>query len=163
MRRYCLLVFCLFTAGAALADDRSECAAADGAFLSGTVATAPAFVHGQFLHGVELSHSRFDLAPDGGGATYQVAVDNIFANGYQAGGKGVPAALAGIAVGDRLALCGALYTKGRGIHFVHTNCGDAPTPEHPNGWLRRVDGKGEEGPNLEAGQAYCSIFGHAGR
>lgn len=158
MRRYCVLVLCLFMAGAALADDRSDCAAADGAYLSGTVATAPVFVHGQFRQGVELSHSRFYLAPDGGGATYEVAVDNVFANGYRAGTKEVPAALAGIAVGDRLALCGALYTKGRGIHFVHTNCGAAPTPEHPDGWLKRVNGNGT---NLEASQTYCSIFGGA--
>jgi len=163
MRRFGFLVLGLCAAGAALADDRSDCAAADGAFLSGTVATRLVFVHGQFRRGVELSHSRFDLAPDDGGATYQVAVDNVFANGYQPGQKGVPAALAGIGVGDRLALCGALYSKGRGIHFVHTNCGDAPTPAHPDGWLRRVNRDGTDGANLEANQAYCAIFGQSPR
>ena len=158
MRRFGVLVLGLFMAGAALADDRSDCTASDGAFLTGTVTTAPVFVHGQFRKGVELSHTRFYLAADGAGQKYEVAVDNIFANGYQASAPGVPKALAGIAVGDRLALCGALYTKGLGIHFVHTNCGEKPSQQHPDGWLKRFNADGTEGANLEANQASCSIF-----
>lgn len=160
MRRFCVFVLCVSMAASALADDRSDCAAADGAFLTGTVTTAPVFVHGQFVHGVELSHSRFYIKSDEGGSTYQVAVDNVFANGYQAGTTGIPKALSSIAVGDRLALCGALYTKGLGIHFVHTNCGDAPTSQHPNGWLKRYAGDGAESTNLEASETYCKIFGN---
>lgn len=160
MRRFSVLVLCLFMAGSALADDRSDCAAANGALITGTVTTAPVFVHGQFVHGIELSHSRFYIKSDNGGGTYQVAVDNVFANGYQAGTKEIPTALADIAVGDRLALCGALYTKGLGIHFVHTNCGDRPTPQHPDGWLKRFSSSGQESMNLEASQTYCKIFGN---
>lgn len=144
---------------AAQADDRSGCARNDGVYLSGTVASTPVYEHGHVVQGVELSHTRFSLRADSDGKAYDVAVDNVFANGFQAGRPGIPAPLDGIAVNDRFELCGALYTQGNGIHFVHTNCGNSPTPEHPDGWIRRLQSDGTGGPNLEANQAYCTIFG----
>lgn len=159
MRRYPVFVFVLFAAGASQADDRAACAAGQGVFLTGSVLSQPMFEHGAVVQGVELSHTRFSLRADGDGQTYDVAADNVFANGYQPGRSVIPAPLDGIAIGDRLELCGALYTQGVGIHFVHTDCGAPPTAQHPDGWLRRLQSDGTGGDNMEANQAHCAIFG----
>jgi hypothetical protein len=144
--------------GAALADDRQACEAADGSFLTGQVVKGPKFVHGQFRQGVELSHTHLKLRADQDGGVYDVAIDNVFANGYREGQRDVPAPLDAIREGDRLQLCGQLYNRGVGIHFVHTNCGARPTEKHPDGWLKVIDRRGAAGPNLEAGTGWCGLF-----
>jgi hypothetical protein len=148
--------------GSALADDRQTCAAADGSYLTGQVVNGPKFAHGQFRQGVELSHTHLKVRADQDGRVYDVAIDNVFANGYRQGERGVPAPLDAIREGDRVQLCGQLYERGVGIHFVHTNCGARPTDDHPDGWLKVVDGRGATGPNLEAGTGFCGLFGSGG-
>lgn len=143
----------------ALADDRQACAAVDGSYLSGQVMQAPRFAHGQFRQGVELSHTHVQLRADQDGRVYDVAIDNVFANGYQKGRTGVPAPLDTIRTGDHLQLCGELYDRGVGIHFVHNNCGASPAANHPDGWIKVVDGSGQAGANLEAGTGFCDLFG----
>jgi hypothetical protein len=147
----------------ALADDRQACEAVDGSYLTGQVVQGPQFVHGQFRQGVELSHTHLKLRADQDGQVYDVAIDNVFANGYRQGQTGVPAPLDTLRAGDRLQLCGQLYDRGVGIHFVHTNCGAAPAANHPDGWIKLVDGGGQAGPNLEAGTGFCSLFGSNSR
>jgi hypothetical protein len=144
--------------GPALADERQACQAADGSYLTGQVVKGPKFVHGQFRKGVELSHTHLKLRADQDGRVYDVAIDNVFANGYRQGQREVPAPLDAIREGDHLQLCGQLYERGVGIHFVHTNCGAQPTDTHPDGWIKVADGRGAPGPNLEAGTGYCGLF-----
>jgi hypothetical protein len=154
-----LFAFLLAAAcGSAVADDRQSCAAADGSFLTGQVVSGPTFVHGQFRQGIELSHTHLKLRADQDSRVYDVAIDNVFANGYQKGERDVPAPLNAIHAGDHLELCGQLYDRGVGIHFVHTNCGASPTASHPDGWLKVVDGGGAAGANLEGGTGFCSLF-----
>jgi hypothetical protein len=151
------------TCGIALADERQACAAADGSYLSGQVVGGPKFAHGQFRQGIELSHTHLKLRADQDGQVYDVAIDNVFANGYRQGQGGVPAPIDAIREGDRLQLCGQLYDRGVGIHFVHTNCGARPAANHPDGWLKVVDAQGQAGPNLESATGFCDLFGSASR
>jgi hypothetical protein len=141
------------------ADGRQACDAAAGSYLTGSVVQTARFAHGQFRKGVELSHSHLTLLADQDGRRYDVAIDNVFASGFDAQGRGVPPAIGAIGLHDRLELCGQLYDRGVGIHFVHTNCGAAPTPAKPDGWIKRIGGDGRAGANLEANPAYCSLFG----
>ncbi|MES2151211.1 MAG: hypothetical protein V4508_15630 [Pseudomonadota bacterium] len=148
----------MLIAGAATAGDEQSCAAAGGSFRSGTVVKAPRFAHGQFRKGIELSHTHVALLADQDGRTYDVAIDNVYANGHNPHKKGVPPALAAIAVRDRIEVCGQLYERGVGIHWVHTNCGAKPTPERPDGWVRQLARDGSAGPNLEGDKAFCKLF-----
>lgn len=163
MKRHLLALALLAAASAAFADDRQACAAASGSYVSGTVVKGPKFTHGQFRKGVELSHTHLKLRADQDGQVYDVAIDNVFASGYQPDRAEVPAPIDAIREGDKLALCGQLYDRGVGIHFVHTNCGETPSPARPDGWLRVVDGGGRAGPNLESSTNYCPLFGRGAR
>jgi hypothetical protein len=152
-----LLLLC--GARPALADDAADCQAADGTLLTGVVTSGPSFVSGHPRDGVELSHTHVTLRSDQDGQSYDVAMDNVFAAGYDAAGETVPSPLGSIAVGDRLELCGALYTRGDlGIHWVHTDCGKPPEPAAPDGWVRILGADGTPGPNLEDSQEHCDIF-----
>ncbi|MGZ5199516.1 MAG: hypothetical protein ACXWC4_07060 [Telluria sp.] len=163
MKRIVLGVLLAVIGSAAMADDRQVCQAADGSYLSGVVVLGPKFVHGQYRQGVELSHTHLKLRADQDGQVYDVAIDNVFANGYQQNQRDVPAPINGIRVNDRLALCGQLYDRGVGIHFVHTNCGQAPSSNHPDGWIRVVDASGRAGPNLEGNTSFCPLFARGRR
>jgi hypothetical protein len=161
MRRVAIIAFLLGCAGApaAWADEAATCQAQDGSFLTGSVIAGPQFKPGHDRDGVELSHTHITLHADQDGQDYDVAIDNVFASGYDAAGETVPAPLSAIAVGDRVELCGALYTGGDiGIHWVHTNCGETPSPQAPDGWVKILDANGLPGPNLEASQEYCKLF-----
>ncbi len=153
-----LTAIALAVSGAACADEAASCQAAAGSFLTGTVVSAPVFQHGKFRKGVELSHTHVSLVADQDGKTYDVAIDNVYASGYDAAKAAVPAPLDAIKVNDKLELCGQLYTKGVGIHWVHSNCGDKPTPQEPNGWLKKLAADGTPGPNDESNTEYCAIF-----
>ncbi len=159
MRLLVCLALCAFACNAARADEAAQCRANDGTYLSGRVVGAPVFRRGHMRDGVELSHTHLTLLSDGDGQTYDVAVDNVFAAGYDAAGESVPSPLSHIRVGDRLGLCGQPYANDtRGIDWVHTNCGEAPAPRKPNGWLKILGANGARGPNLESSQEYCRLW-----
>jgi hypothetical protein len=143
---------------AASADEATECRAGGGTLLTGVVVGAPKFAHGRFRKGIELSHTHVRLREDRSGQDYDVAIDNVFAPGYDRGKAAVPPPLDAIRVNDRLEVCGARYTRGNGIHWVHPTCGRRPTPEQPNGWLKRLAPDGTPGGNLEGSTAYCPLF-----
>lgn len=144
--------------GPALADPRADCDAAGGTLISGTVTSAPVFVSGHFRHGVELSHTHVVLQSARDGSSYDVAIDNVFASGYDDAGEDVPSPLDRIQDGAGLEVCGKPYSDGTGIDRVHTNCGDNPTSNNPNGWVRIIDGQGNRSDNLESSTEYCRLF-----
>jgi hypothetical protein len=153
-----LLAVTLAAPPSASADEQSACAAAAGSYLTGVVVSAPKFARGQFRKGIELSHTHVSLRADQDGRVYDVAMDNVFANGYQKNSKRVPAPLSSIHVDDHLELCGQLYTSGVGIHWVHTNCGATPTATAPDGWVKQLGADGTPGVNDESNNKFCSIF-----
>jgi hypothetical protein len=44
------------------------------------------------------------------------------------------------------------------MDWVHINCGDQPTPEQPDGWVKVIGPDGTPGPNLESNQEYCRLW-----
>jgi hypothetical protein len=142
----------------ALADEAATCHSGAGTYLSGVVVSPPKFAHGRFRKGVELSHTHLRLRADQDGRVYDVAIDNVFATGYDKRQGGIPAPINGIRVNDRLEACGALYSKGDGIHWVHPTCGRRATPSQPNGWLKRVAPDGTPSANFEGNTAWCPLF-----
>jgi hypothetical protein len=156
---FSFLVLLIFGANVAMADEAGLCQAADGSYLTGTVTQAPRFVAGHARDGVELSHTQLTLQADQDGESYDVAMDNVFASGYDAAGEAVPSPLSSITVGDKLELCGELYQSGDvGIHWVHTDCGDPPAATAPDGWVKLIGADGAVGPNLEDSQEYCKLW-----
>lgn len=138
--------------------ERSACAAGDGTLLTGTVISVPHFARGYRRRGVELSHTHVRLRDDDG-RIQDIAIDDVFAEGYDDAGEDVPAPLSHIRPGDRLEVCGKPYTHGRrGMDWVHSNCGAEPTPDAPDGWLKVIREDGGPGPNLEENQEYCRLW-----
>jgi hypothetical protein len=159
MKLIVIVILCIFITSAARADEAAQCEANAGTYLTGRVTGAPTFVSGHPRKGVELSHTHLTLLSDQDGRPYDVAIDNVFAAGYDAAGRSVPAPLSTIRLGDRLELCGKLYTSGGpGIDWVHTDCGETPTPAQPDGWVKVLAADGTPGPNLEASQEYCRLW-----
>ena len=161
-RLYLLVAPLLLLSSMARADqaaDATQCQQSAGSFLTGTVSNGPKFQSGkERRHGVWLSHTHVTLKADDG-TSYDVAIDNVFAKGYRRNEADVPAPLDAIRTGDRLELCGQLYTGGDvGIHWVHTNCGDRPTSDKPDGWVRKLDADGNAGDNMESNQAFCGLW-----
>jgi hypothetical protein len=151
----------LSTALGALADDAAQCRAGGGIFLTGVVADQPRFTHGRFRKGVELTHTHLRVLSDRDGRIVDVAVDNLFATAYDAATPGIPPALRTIHPHDRVAVCGAPYSRGTGIHWVHPTCGSRPDAQHPNGFLKRIAPDGKPSANLEANTNFCPLF-HTG-
>jgi hypothetical protein len=159
MKRIAVFMLCLFVPYTANADETAQCRASAGTYLTGSVTGGPTFVPGHPRDGIELSHTHLTLRSDQDGHSYDVAIDNVFATGYDAAGENVPMPLSTIGTGDRLELCGRLYTNGGpGIDWVHTNCGKTPTPAQPNGWLKVFAPAGTLGPNVEASPEYCRLW-----
>jgi hypothetical protein len=162
MKRAMLPILCccyVLISGLAFADEASDCQAAGGTHLTGTVTDGPSFTPGHLRKGVELSHTHVTLQSDQDGQSYDVAIDNVFASGYDAAGESVPAPLSSIAIGDHLDLCGKLYQGGApGIDWVHTDCNNAPTQDQPDGWVKQLSPDGTPGTNLEDSQEYCSLW-----
>jgi hypothetical protein len=146
--------------GAARADPQGDCRAAGGTYLTGVVVSGPEFRHGHDLRGVELSHTHLGLRSDQDHRVYDVAIDDVFAPGYDQAGSSVPAPLTRIHPNDRLELCGKPYSNGTGIDWVHTNCGDRPSRNKPDGWTRIIAPDGTRGENLEASSEYCNLWRH---
>lgn len=154
-----LLGCALLVAFAAQADEAAMCSASAGTYRTGVVVKGPTFAHGQFRKGVELSHTHLTMKADQDGKQYDVAIDNVFASGFEPNQRGVPASLSGIRVNDKVEVCGQLYTQGGvGIHWVHTNCGKKPNPSKPDGWLKVIAADGAPGQNIESNTQYCSLF-----
>src|SRR5260370_1867949 len=131
-----VFILCLAASSTARADEAAQCRAHAGTFLTGNVTQGPTFAPGHSHKGVELSHTHLTLLSDQDGLSYHVAIDNAFATGYDAAGESIPAPLSTIRTGDRLALCGKLFTRGGlGIDWVHTNCLTRPTPPQPHAHL----------------------------
>ena len=143
----------------AMADGQSDCDAAAGTYLTGTVVSGPTFARGvQSRQGVKLSHTHVRLQADQDGQTYDVAMDNVYAYDFVPNRTSMPASLRQIQVGDQLELCGQPYSRGIGIHWVHSNCGVTPDSAHPDGWVKEIAGDGSVGDNLEGSQSYCYLF-----
>ena len=133
----------------AWADERDACRSNAGTLLIGTVASGLRFAHGHDMRGVELSHTHVRLRGDDG-RIYDIAIDDVFASGYDQAGEHVPAPLSQIQPGNRLELCDKPYASGGpGMDWVHTSCGDQPAPDKPNGWVKVIGQDGTPGPNLE--------------
>jgi hypothetical protein len=162
MVRLPVIAAALILPGLALAqpnDNAAKCQAAAGYYLTGRSFPARASSPASGCTGTYLSHTHVTLRSDADGRAYDVAIDNVFANGYRHNQRSVPAPLNTIKVGDRLELCGKLYTGGDvGIDWVHTDCGATPSPDKPDGWVREIDKDGSVGDNMEAKQNFCSLW-----
>ncbi|MEO6919114.1 MAG: hypothetical protein ABI171_08890 [Collimonas sp.] len=154
-----LVSLCLMTqAMYAIADGQSDCDAAAGSYLSGTVNGKPTFADGKALKGVKLSHTHITVKADTDDRTYDVAIDNVYAADYQKNSTSIPKSLAAFKLGDKVEMCGQLYSSGYGIHWVHDNCNVTPTSAQPNGFIKKLLANGDEGNNLEASEAYCYLW-----
>ena len=145
---------------AAHADERADCASGDGTLLTGVVVARPSFASGKPLRGIPLTHTHIRIRGDANGKVYDLAVDDVFAAGYDPRVSAVPSPLSSITIGSHLEACGLPYAGG--MHWVHTNCGDTPTARDPNGWLKVIDATGAIGPNLEDSQKYCYLWPKGG-
>lgn len=159
MNKSLIAILLLSSSLSALASEQSTCDANDGAMLTGTVVSAPKFATASTtIEGIKLTHTHLRLRADQDGRTYDVAMDNVFALDYVRNARTMPKSLAAIKVNSRLELCGARYTSGVGIHWVHTNCGDTPTTSAPDGWVKTISSTGALSGNLERNQAYCYLW-----
>jgi hypothetical protein len=159
MKPTVICILYLFASSTARADEAALCRAGAGTYLTGTVIKGPTFAPGHRHEGVELSHTHLGLLADQDGQSYEVAIDNVFATGYDTAGESVPAPLSMIRTGDRIEVCGKLFTEGQpGIDWVHTNCGARPTDAQPDGWLKVFGSDGSLGPNLEGSKEYCRLW-----
>jgi hypothetical protein len=114
---HCLRVFilCLVASGTARADEAAQCRAHASTFFTGRVTEGPTFATGHVRNGVEFSYTHLTLLSDPDQRSYHVAIDNVFATGYDAAGESVPVPISTIRTGDRLELCGeTLYPRRAG-------------------------------------------------
>jgi hypothetical protein len=127
-----VFILCLAASGTARADEAAQCRANAGTFLTGRVTQGPTFAPGHLHNGVELSHTHLTLLSDQDGRSYHVAIDNVFATGYDAAGESVPAPLSTIRTGDRLELMRKTFYPRRaghrlGPHQLRQQAEDGPT------------------------------------
>ena len=130
MRKILLGLAIVFASTKIYADEVQDCQKAGGSFLTGVVVEGPYLTGGKDVFDpkskikVELSHTHLVVKSDQDKKRYDVAIDNVFASGYDASTpEKVPVPYDTIAAGDHLELCGHLYTHGPlGIHMVHPGC-----------------------------------------
>lgn len=143
----------------AIASEQSTCTANKGAYITGTVVSAPKFAAASTtIEGVKLTHTRLNLRADQDGKTYDVAIGNVYAVDHVKNASTMPPSLAAIKVNERLGLCGKKYTSGTGIHWVHSNCGDVPTTSAPNGWVKVIAASGSVSASKTRSQNYCYLW-----
>jgi len=82
--RACLAIIAMLAGCPAFADELSDCRAAAGSYITGTVVSEPSFKPGKRQKSVELSHTHVSVMADQDGRVYDVAMDNVFAAGYDA-------------------------------------------------------------------------------
>lgn len=165
MRQVLLGLAIIAASAPLLADEAQDCKNAGGSLVTGVVVDGPYFTGGKDVLDpkdkikIELSHTHLILKSDQDGKRYDVAIDNVFASGYDpVSTEKVPAPFDSIADGDHLELCGHLYTHGPlGMHMVHPGCADTPSYDQPNGWVKKIQG-GKVGPNLAGETRYCEIW-----
>lgn len=158
MKNLLISFFLLSHAIVAFADGKADCNVAAGSYRTGTVVSAPKFASAtQTLKGVGLSHTHIRVQTDQDGQIYDVAMDNVYATDYVKNSKSIPKSLAAIKLGDKVEMCGQLYSTGYGIHWVHDNCNVTPDSAHPDGFIKKLMGN-VEGGNLESSQAYCYLW-----
>jgi hypothetical protein len=155
-----ILIFIMFSLAVPLyASQAEQCRRNAGSLVTGVVVAPPYFQPGRKpLKGVQLSHTHVSVKSDTDAKIYDVAIDNVFAEGYRKNLAEIPSPLNRIAVGDHLSLCGQLYSRGVGIHWVHTNCGKQPNPSKPNGWVKKINPNGDTSENYESLTAYCYLW-----
>ncbi|MET3132080.1 hypothetical protein AAKU55_002350 [Oxalobacteraceae bacterium GrIS 1.11] len=160
MKRTLIALFLMTQSLYALADGQSDCDAAAGSYVTGTVVSGPKFARASStLQGVKLSHTHVRVQSDQDGQVYDVAIDNVYADDYALNSNSVPKSLRAIRLNDKLELCGQLYTSGGvGIHWVHDNCNVTPDSAHPDGWIKETSSNGDVGDNLAGSQAYCYLW-----
>lgn len=153
---FLLLALVSFSAQAQTSTEQSACTAAAGTFMTGTVVSDPTFAYGSYRQGVELSHTHIQVQSDSDGSNYDIAIDNVYADGYDQAGDSVPDPLTSLVTGARVELCGLPFPGG--MHWVHSNCGARPTSSDPDGWVKVLDNLNNPGPNLEDNQEYCYLW-----
>lgn len=159
LNKLCIALLLLSQSILASASEATACAANKGAYLTGTVTSAPTFhTSSNVIQGIRLTHTRLYLRADQDGRSYDVSMNNVFAVDYVKNSTRMPPSLAAIRVNERLSLCGVKYTSGTGIHWVHTNCGNVPTASQPNGSVKKISSAGSVGLNLERSQSYCYLW-----
>jgi hypothetical protein len=156
MTKMLMMLSLVALAAVAAASDQSNCTAAAGTFMTGKITAGPRFATGSFLKGVELSHTHVTLKSDQDGKSYDIAMDDVYASGYDVAGESIPEPLKSLKVGNRLELCGEPFPGG--LHWVHSNCGIKPTKTTPNGWVKLLNSSGKAGANLEGSQEYCYLW-----
>lgn len=155
---FVLLALASIGAQAQTSTEQDACTAAAGTFMTGTVVSDPTFASGSYRQGVELSHTHIQVQSDIDSYNYDIAIDNVYAAGYDTAGESVPDPLTSLVSGTWVELCGMPYSDGTGMHWVHSNCGVQPTPSDPDGWVKVLDASGNAGPNLESNQEYCYLW-----
>ncbi|MBN8885020.1 MAG: hypothetical protein J0I77_04830 [Rudaea sp.] len=153
---FLLLLLVSINIHAQTSGEQAACATAKGTYMTGTVVSDPTFAYGSYRQGVELSHTHIQVQSDSDGYDYDIAIDNVYADGYDQAGDSVPDPLTTLVSGTRVELCGLPFPGG--MHWVHSNCGARPTPSDPNGWVKVLDSLGNAGPNLEENQEYCYLW-----
>lgn len=145
----------------AFADEQSDCDAAGGSYISGRVVSGPTYQAGKSkIQGVWLSHTKLQVVADQDGQTYDVAVDNVYAYDYVLNARSIPRSFRDFAVNSRVSMCGALYTSGVGIHWVHNNCGVDPSYSTPDGWIKKMSSNGSVSDSYTGSQDYCYLWGN---
>ena len=121
------------------------------------------------LSGIPLSHTHIEITSALDGKIYDVAIDNVFANGYNPLSYVVPSSYAeNLTAGSTIYLCsgnpnGVPYSVNepesnpfatQGFDWVHTNCAASGYPSsYLNGFLYD-----QNNINLTNSQTYCYLW-----
>jgi hypothetical protein len=135
-----------------VAIDTNYSCADGGTSVTARIETAPYFASSRDrLQDIELSHTIFYATDIKTNTYYQVAVDNVFANDFNASSNQMPNSYQeNFKVGKIASLCGLTYTNPTGIHWVHTNCNNPASG--PTGHVI-IDNK-----NYTNSTAYCYLW-----